>query len=139
MAQIPDVENIWRRIEGLVDITATASGSSDPLGNGDTWVFTLTIANKAGAVIAAELDVSLYQNTVDTDHRILGGVSVDGSEWQVMGPWADWGASTTVGTTAAVNSVWKVYVRNISAGAAQTVLIRALARVVANTRTIGAA
>lgn len=134
---IPAIQDIHRAFEGIIDITSTAAGSSSPLNNGDTWVFTITVSNNAGAPILTELDVSLYQNTASTNYRLLGGALTDGSQWQIMGPWADWGASTGVGTTASIDSVFKVYIRNISAGAAQTVLIKVVARTIANTFTKG--
>ena len=137
MTEIPAILDIHRAFEGIIDTTDTASGSSSALNNGDTWVFTITISNDAGAKVLVELDVSLYQNSVATNNRLLGGAATDGSQWQIMGPWADWGSSTTLGTTASIDSVWKVYVRNISAGAAQTVLIRVVARAISNTFTKG--
>ncbi len=87
--------------------TETASAT---IGNNVQILLTHTISQKNNAKMFAIPDISIYIGSVATDNQLPGGSSVDESEWQVIGPWNDWG------TTDNQNSKTKIYVRNISAG-----------------------
>jgi len=129
MTQIPEFEDVWRRMEGLVDSSSDGT-DTQTLSNGDWYCWAITISNKAGAKIQTQLDTSLYIGSVAAANQLPGG-AIDASQWQVIGPWPDWGATDNIST------VWRVYVRNISAGASKDVLLRIRARAIANTRTVG--
>jgi hypothetical protein len=131
MAYIPDIEDLWRRIEGLVDLSGTV-GATEELENGEEIGWKITVTNESGARILNSSDISLYVGSIATANKIGWGASVDESQWQIIGPWSDWGS------TDGVNQTIIVFVRNISAGT-QDVILRAQVRTITNTRTIGTA
>lgn len=120
-----------RLLGDIVQRTATASGSQS-LNNGDQVVFTITSTNDPSARIFGVQDLALYQtNDGNGSWQLPGGGSVDESQWQVIGPWNDWHNPNVAGNDP--NHLWtKVYIRNISAGAATTVYIDAWLRLISN-------
>lgn len=124
---IPDIQELRQHFDNLVQVSNTASGSTT-LNNGDAVTFTMTTASLSKGILNAEPDTTLYLGTVSTNTAFPDGSGIDMSQWQIMGPYTDWGSAS-----ANKNDVkTKVYIRNISAGASQTILFRGWARVIIN-------
>lgn len=115
-----------RSLGDLVLSTETATGISPALDNGDEYTFVITISNSAGAKIFANLDISLYIGSVADANELPGGSGVTESDWQVIGPINSWGQTNNK------NQVVQIYVRNISAGAGQTIILKTIARFITN-------
>lgn len=115
-----------RLLGDIVGITNTASGTTT-LNNGQDTTFTATVSNTQGAVIMAVADCSLYQTSVAAAQELPSGGSVDESQFYFaqLGP-NNWNSTDNK------NGVSKVYIRNISAGAATDVLIRIQYRTITN-------
>ena len=122
-----EIKSIERRLDGIIVSTGTASGSTT-LGNGDQTVFTITTTSGSGAKVNVASDVTLYIGSVAAANQLPGGSAIDESQWQVIGPWNDWGATDNV------NVKTLIYVRNISAGS-QSVLLRTISRTIVNSPT----
>ena len=122
-----EIKQVGIRLDGIIESTGTASGSTT-LANGEQVVFTITTSSDTGAKVFVVADVSLYVGSVAVANQLPGGSSIDESQWQIIGPWSDWGATNNV------NHKTLVYVRNISAGSL-TVLIRTISRAISNSRT----
>ena len=116
----------------IATVTNLASGSTT-LSNGDQAVFTATTEqDQQFDLLNAEPFISLYIGTVTAANQLPGGSGVDESQWQVIGPFYDyqsWNGSK-------YQSKMIVYVRNISAGASQTVNIRIKPKVITRSENI---
>jgi len=124
----PDVRQLRQAIEGIVTTTALSTASG-VMNNGDKATITITTTNNAGAKLLGVADIALYVGSVATANIIPYGVSVDMSQWQMVGPFA------SLHETDGKNLVTQIYLRNISAGT-QTVLVRDKTRAITNTITI---
>ena len=110
---------------GEIILERDTNSASATIGNNVQVLLTHTVSQKNNAKMFAVPDISIYLGSVATNNQLPGGSSVDESQWQVIGPWNDWG------TTDNQNSKTKVYVRNISAGST-TVLFRIKSRFFTN-------
>lgn len=127
---IQAVTDLRRSIESLITITSPESASTT-LSNGEFATFTITTTGTSGGVTMVIHDFTLYLGSVSAAHALPDGSSIDMSQWQVVAFPNDWGATNNI------NTVTKVYVRNISAGASQTVAIHVQARMLQNSVTLG--
>jgi len=112
------------------DILLSNSGlGSAVLNNGGEALFTSTLSTTNNDRVMAVYDITLYLASVAAGNEMPSfGGTVDMSQWQVVGGWNDWGATNNL------NVKNRLYVRNISAGAAQTVIYYSQARVLVNTQ-----
>ena len=108
----------------LEEVTEIASAT---IGNNVQILLTHTLSQKNNAKMLNVPDISIYLTSVATNNQLPGGSAVDESQWQVIGPWNDWG------TTDNKNSKTKLYVRNVSAGST-LVLFRVKSRYLTNRR-----
>lgn len=123
---LPDIQELRAHFDNLVQVTNTASASTT-LNNGDAATFSMTSSSMAGGILNAETDVTLYLGSVSAANAFPDGANITMSQWQIMGPFTDWGA-VNAGKN---NVVTKIFIRNISAGT-QTVLFRGWARTIIN-------
>ena len=112
---------------GEVILERDTESASATIGNNVQILLTHTISQENNAKILAIPDFSIYIGSVTTATQLPGGSSIDESEWQVIGPWNDWG------TTDNRNSKTKLYVRNVSAGDS-LVIFRVKSRFITNYR-----
>jgi len=110
---------------GEVILERDTDSASATIGNNVQILLTHTISQANNAKMFAIPDISIYIGSVSANNQLPGGSAIDESEWQVIGPWNDWG------TTDNKNSKTKIYVRNISAGSS-TVLFRVKSRFITN-------
>ena len=129
MADSEEFRAINRRIDSIIQTTNVASGSTT-MENGDSVTFNITTTSTSGAKIVAQVDFSFFAGAIDADHEIPFGSSVTGSEWQIIGPWSSWA------DTDNLNTVTRVYIRNISAGST-LVTVKATSRIIVNSPTLG--
>src|SRR3990167_4391424 len=125
-----DIRIAKQRLDGIIDSSATGTGTAT-LSNGEQSVFTIITTADSGGKVFVVADVTLYIGSVDADNQLPGGSTTDESAWQVIGPWADWGATDNT------NHITRIYVRNISACASQSVLLRTISRAIINSPTLG--
>lgn len=94
-------------------LTNVATATSAVLANGDRAVFIITIASNTGDdIMAGEVYISLYVDSVAAANLLPGGSGVDESKWQVQGPFYyfdSWNGKTTQAKLIVV-------VRNLTAG-----------------------
>lgn len=117
----------------VVIVSPTAGAIASPVPNGNQVLFaaTVTIPNDAfSKPFLAMPEVSIYVNSVATNNQLPGGSAVDESNYQMIGPWIDWGASD------GKKVVVKCYVRNISAGSVD-LLVRLDVRFISDTSGSG--
>lgn len=114
-----------RTLGDVIILGSLVSGSAT-LSNGDETTFSFTVASVDGARNLCIPDVALYVGSVAAANQLPSGSSITESQWEVIFMGNDWA------TTDNFNSIHKVYVRNISAGASQSVLLRSQARVITN-------
>lgn len=117
------------RLFGNIIVLSSTVSASAALNNGDQAVFSLTTSIPNATINSRNItqpDITLYHGAVGATTPLPGGSAIDESLWQVIGPWNDFQ------DTDFFNTVSKIYVRNIAAGAAQTVNFRGRARSIAN-------
>lgn len=102
-------------------ITATATG----VANGNQVVLYYTTESVHGNVVMSDPDISFYIGSVAADNQLPGGASIDESQWQMIGPFTDWGATDNK------NSIKLIYIRNISAGTVD-IIAKGRSRFIAN-------
>jgi len=127
MSVLEDIKALSRRLDSLIESTGTATGSIS-LANGEEITFTITTSSNSNAKVLPVVDLTLYIGSVADANRLPEGSGITESQWQVIGPWSDWGATNNV------NHKTKIFIRNISAGT-QTVLIKTISRVIVNSPT----
>lgn len=98
-------------------ITQTAT-----LSNGQQTTFSITTTSQGNSRNLSIPDITLYVGSVATNNRLPGGSNVTASQWQVVFMGNDWLLND------GKNTVTQVFVRNISAGASQTVIMQAKRR-----------
>lgn len=119
---------------GEIIISLPTLLASTTLSNGDEAIFTISLASatsRDGLIRFFSVpDVSLYLGTVADANQIpsISG-TVTNSQWTVIGPWNDWGATNNY------NVKTKIYIKNVSAGASKVVLLRSKNRYIANAPT----
>jgi len=107
------------------DLIGDATSYSFTFGNGDQAVITATLETENNTKLLAILDSSLYVTSVADSNQLPSGSGVDETQYQIIGPWYDWGSTDNK------NVKVKLYVLNISAGTV-TVLGRSIWRYIAN-------
>jgi hypothetical protein len=128
--QQPESKQLRQAVENIIQTTVTGSATSGTLANGDSWFFTITFTNTAGAKTLVVPDVTLYLTSVSSANQFPDGSNITITDWTIIGPWNDWGDTNNT------NTVTRIGITNISAGN-QVVLLRTQGRVIANTLTGG--
>jgi hypothetical protein len=102
---------------------ATASVS---LSNGDAAVFSFTTnavkPNRQQLQTFVVYDISIYINQISDDDDLLADENHNPAEWQVVDVGNSWGLTNNLDTRR------RIYIRNISAGSNQLVIVRQRAR-----------
>ncbi len=118
-----------RNLGNFAASTTLLATASTALNNGDQAVFTITTSHDFGFdLLAAEVYIAMYVGAVAGANELPGGSGIDESQWQVIGPYhsySAWDGEKDSSTT-------RVYVRNISAGASQTVTLRTVTKYLSN-------
>lgn len=115
----------------VINTTETQSASAT-LSNGDQTMVSVTVVADLGATILSDIEITLWHGSVSILNLLPGGSSVDESAWQIIGPRNEWsfsGGTTEVGNDFVVS---RTYIRNISAGASQTLNVRVRAKYITN-------
>ena len=125
-----------RNLGDIVNISDNLEASTS-LNNGEDTIFTLLLINDKDADLIAEPEFSLWEGSISSANLIPNGSSIDASQYQIIGPWNEWtevviaGGSVDISIpTLAIAS--RIYIRNISAGAATTIVARARVRYITN-------
>lgn len=114
-------------VEQIIDSTDTFGITTTGLDNGEWITYEITITNHAGGKLLVQLDNTVYVGSIDADNTLPFGDNIDPTQWRLYGPTADWGETDNI------NCVFGLQIINISAGANQTIIQRAIARAIANT------
>ena len=114
-----------RLLGKIVGVSALGS-STGTVGNGDQVVFSITTSTSSGSLLISIPDVTLYVGSIASANQLPGGSSIDESQWQVIFMGNDWN------DTDGNNTVYQIYVRNISAGASKDVILRTVSRAITN-------
>lgn len=107
-------------------ISSDHLSASTTLSNGEYATLTITTSQENNSKIFAVPDISIYIGSVADANQLPTGIGADSDEWQVIGPWNDWGATDNL------NVKTKLFVHNLSAGATQSVLFRVKVRYLSN-------
>lgn len=129
-AKVPFLDFLKKAIENIISLTATATGSTT-LSNGQGATFVITTTTTSGNRSMVIHDWTLYVGSVADANKLPNGSGVDMTKWIVTPFVNDWG------DTDNKNTVAKIYVQNVSAGANQSVLLRVQARLIQNSTTLG--
>lgn len=117
------------------DVTQTTVSG---LNNGDQIINQLLIVNEFDRRIMGTTERATYVGSVSNDNLLPGGTAVDESQWQVIGPFN--AVIKTNGSAVDGNELAnQLYVRNISAGASQTLIFRDTIRFIMNEGGISSA
>lgn len=92
------------------DEVGDANTYSFTFGNGEQAVITHTLETNNESKLFAIVDMSLYVGTVTANNQLPGGSAVDETDYQIIGPMYDWGATDNK------NVKVKLFILNISAG-----------------------
>ena len=131
-SRLPVINGLTKAIENIISLTDTVSGSTT-LSNGQGATFTITTTATSGNRTMTIHDYAIYIGSVSGNNVLPNGASIDMTKWIVSSFTNDWN------DTDFLNTVTKVYVQNVSAGASQTVIIEARARFIQNSTTLGGA
>ncbi len=125
-----------RGLGNVVKITDNLE-AFDTLNNGEDTIFTALLINNKDADMIGEPEFSLWETSIASDNLIPNGDNIDASQYQIIGPWNEWAEIVIAGgsidlaiPTLAIAS--RIYVRNISAGAATKIIVRARIRYITN-------
>lgn len=127
---VPFLNVLVKAIENIISLTAVASGSTT-LSNGQDATFTITTTATSKARTLVAYDWSLYLGSVSTANHFPDGANITMSNWVIIPFSNDWGDTNNT------NTVMQVYVRNVSAGASQTVVLEVQSRLLQNSTTLG--
>lgn len=90
------------------------------LSNGEDDTVTLTFSHsKLNDLLTPEIYVAYYQTSVASANQIPGGSSITESQWVFTSPFFDYGSWDKT----RYESVVTFYIRNVSAGASQTISV----------------
>ncbi|MDD5407019.1 MAG: hypothetical protein PHE73_08795 [Sulfurovaceae bacterium] len=126
---LPFLDKLRKAIEQIVVLSNVAAASTT-LGNGQQAVFTMTTTGSSGARILADTDITIYMDSISAANAFPGGANIDMSQWQMVGPFNDWGATNNI------NNKSRLFLRNISAGS-HTVVFRGQCRLIQNSVSLG--
>lgn len=128
--RIQPINYLQKSIENIISITGSVSGSST-LNNGQYAIFTITTTGTSGNRTFVVHDWTLYIGSVAAANALPDGASITPTQWSVQTFVNDFGSTDNVDT------VTKIYVQNVSAGASQKVIIDVQARMIQNSTTLG--
>jgi hypothetical protein len=114
--------NVKARNLGDVIFASETAQAQTTLSNGEQAVFTVNISQNTSYPLQGNIYIALYVGSVASANLLPGGASIDESQWQIIvrNSLEDWENADTV----LDKEYASVYVRNISAGAAQVVILR---------------
>ena len=115
-----------RQFGNIVRVTGTQRALAT-LNNLQQVVFTITTSARNDQRLFCIPDISLCVNSIDFDHQLPGGSAINIEDWQVVFMGNDF-LSTDNNNTKTL-----VFVLNISAGAAQDVILITQSRDIVNT------
>jgi hypothetical protein len=103
---------IKTRVLGQIVQRTGDSAASTELDPGEEVTYIITLTSDYGIRLFDVPDIALFEDSVAAANRIHGGANVNGSEYQVIGPWKDWLL------TDGINQKTAVYIRNSRAATA---------------------
>lgn len=127
MGILKSFDDVQKVIENVIQPSGVATGTSNALSNGGTWTFNISTTNTGGAITLVAPDITLYLTSVSAANQFPDGSNIDMSQWQIVGPWNDWG------DTDNINTFTRIFIRNISAGASKTIVLKVNSRAISNT------
>lgn len=118
--------SIQTRSLGNIILSGSTVTSTTTLNNNQQVVYTITTSTKnPNAKTFVVPDITIYQGSVANANSIPDGANVTATNYQIIFMGNDWGQTNNI------NTVTKVYVRNISAGT-QTIILKLISRVITN-------
>jgi len=125
-----------RSLGNIIKITDVVEGSST-ISNNEDLMFTTILTNNMSANIIGEPEWSLWQDSISAANLIPNGSGVDMSQYQIMGPWNEWTEAIIVAGAIDIAVpkfvlTSRIYIRNISSGAATPIIARARLRYITN-------
>lgn len=120
--------SVSNRLLGNIVLKTGTSQGTISLDDGEDVLFVTTTSSRNNERNLTVVDVSVYIGSVAAANQLPGGSSIDESEWEiVLGSGNDWGLTDNF------NTVTIAYIRNISAGASQNVILNTQSRSIVNT------
>ena len=120
-----------RLLGNIIQRLSVTQSTVTGLNDGDQVLNQILVTNIDNKRLLVTTERATYITSVSNANLLPAGSSVDESQWQVIGPFD----AIIKGDGAAIDGndfANQLYIRNISAGASQTIIFRGIARYVIN-------